>query len=235
MKHPFLLLILLIGLPIYGLAQSDSLQHYLIKPAVKFTFWDSTSTKAIITPPFTPYPPYPPYPPPYIPYGNVYCFGESIEYHIPECGETFHENGQLASKIECKNGKFHGSYTYWNEKGVKTSESNYINGKLEGKSYTWSNKGIKTREENYVNGQLQGKATHWNEYGHKLHEYTYAYDKLYKEKIYTKHGKIKSIEHYTYDHENERLHYIKTASKQLKMIIKIVKFRIKKNGILTVS
>lgn len=215
MKNPILSVLLLSGISLNSIAQFDSLQRYLVKPIVESVNLSTDSFVSIppyigdippyiIEPWIIPYP-YEPYP--YIDWGTV-----SLYYVVvPTCGETFHDNGQMASKIECKDSVLHGKATYWNEKGQKTSESFYLNGLLDGTSKSWNKQGIKTYESNYLKGKLHGKVTYWNESGHKTNEYTYAYNRIYKEKVYEGHSKIESVEHFMYDEDGEKqLHGICT-------------------------
>ena len=44
--------------------------------------------------------------------------------------ESFHENGQLESRYNCKNGKEDGTWKYFHEKGQLISRENNKNGQL---------------------------------------------------------------------------------------------------------
>lgn len=207
MKNPIFILLMFCLLSLQGLSQTDSLKHHLI-PEAKPSIIDYPIN---ILPPDIGINPiiYPPvYPPPYIDdiWWSITDFTISGTYWIaPTCGETFHENGQMASKIECQDSILHGKATYWNDKGQKTSETYYLDGLVDGTSTSWNAKGIKTYEGNYVRGKQHGKVSYWDDSGHKTSEYTYAYDRVYKEKMYEGHSKIESIEHYKYDEEGEQL------------------------------
>lgn len=211
MKNPILLLLLFCSLTLNSTAQSDTLQRYLVKQVIAKPVTVNQDSFVVITPYIIDVPPYYeefpwiipyPYEPyPIIDWGtiSVYCV------LMPTCGDTYHDNGLLASRIDCKDSVLHGLATYWNEDGVKTSETNYVDGLQEGKSLNWSPKGIKTMEANYVNGKLHGKVEYWSASGHKTSDYTYAYGRMFKQKIYGDYSKIESIEHYTYNRPGDQL------------------------------
>lgn len=52
----------------------------------------------------------------------------TLVYPVPVCGDSFHENGQLSSQIECVDSVAHGKAIFWDETGHKTSESTYSEG-----------------------------------------------------------------------------------------------------------
>lgn len=90
--------------------------------------------------------PPPPYfgeiPPPWIPYWpqeypwiltTTCIFGVYVQ---PACGDTYHDNGQLSSHIECVDSVMHGKAIYYDETGHKTSESTYHTGhQIKSKNY----------------------------------------------------------------------------------------------------
>jgi antitoxin component YwqK of YwqJK toxin-antitoxin module len=183
----------------FSSAQADSLQRYLIPPIdTTLTTFPYTTVLPFDELPYWPdVPPY--YPPRYEDWWDELTLGTyALVFVLPTCGDTYHANGQLASRISCKDSVFDGLTTYWNEKGVKTSETNYVNGKPEGKAYSWSANGVKTSERTYVNGKEHGKTIHWDDNGHKQYEYTYAYGRYFKAKTYGLRGQLESVDHYTY-------------------------------------
>jgi antitoxin component YwqK of YwqJK toxin-antitoxin module len=144
----------------------------------------------IDTPPWTPYPFPNPYPitwhelPPYNFDLPITC----AVFIVPQCGESFHENGRIASRIACENGKQHGKSVYWDEKGRKYAFQFYSNGKLlmnksydtlgrlvESSSYDYKNRlngeqlsvdydhGIKT-----IDGYSKGSHTYHKEFENKI-------------------------------------------------------------------
>jgi len=72
----------------------------------------------------------------------------------------------LKSKIELfKDGKKHGTWSTWNERGNKTTEFNFKKGKKDGIETFWWNNRKKRKEANYKDGQLVGKTTFWHKNG----------------------------------------------------------------------
>jgi antitoxin component YwqK of YwqJK toxin-antitoxin module len=67
--------------------------------------------------------------------------------------------GQIKSKVNLKNGLFHGEHLIWFTNGQKATQGNYLNGKEEGLHYSWRN-GQLTVVLNFSNGVLEGKAIH---------------------------------------------------------------------------
>ena len=79
--------------------------------------------------------PYPwPYPWPQEPFIVPYIitdWGSLVFEWIPTpCGDSYHENGQLSSRIECVDSVYHGKAIYWDETGHKTSEYTYAQGHM---------------------------------------------------------------------------------------------------------
>lgn len=78
-------------------------------------------------------PPWTPWPPPYeYRWDQIFSITPSCTffYWVPACGETFHDNGQLSSSIECVDSVLHGKATYWDETGHKTHEYTYFEGHM---------------------------------------------------------------------------------------------------------
>lgn len=206
MKLSTVWLLLLSCITLNNYAQVDSLRRYLIPLPLPLT---NQNSNLVVTPPRDipewPIENPPPYPPVNPPWWNTSLIAATTYYIVPTCGDTYHSNGKLSSRIQCKDDVFHGLTTYWNENGVKISETNYINGKAEGKAYNWSEKGVKTSETTYKNGKEHGKKIDWDKTGRKLYEYTYAYGRYFKQKKYNDRGGLKSIEHYTYTSSGEQV------------------------------
>jgi len=107
-----------------------------------------------------------------------------------ECIEN-HENGQLQSKINYKNGKRHGLLEHFDQEGKLVHKGNFKNGKEEGlhfsnltslgySSKTNYKKGEKhgSFEEFYENGQLKNKRNYKNEKLDGPYEYYYENGQL---------------------------------------------------------
>ena len=184
-------LIFLLGMLCYvqyssAQSQPDSIKKWLIEPYVNPGLITVDSNWLIVPPGGGQWPP--PVIDPWYPYeiidiGWIDIPWGTIVWVQPQCGETFHENGKLTTRVECKGSVYHGMLTYWNEEGQKTSE------------------------QTYVEGKLHGKSTNWNNSGHKTYEYTYAYNRVFKEKRYAERGKILSVEHYKYDNSGTRYNH----------------------------
>ncbi len=172
----------------YSTAQNnnDSIKKWLIQPFKPASLAIADSNWLIIPPGGGQWPP--PIIDPWYPYEVIDIGWIDIPWGVfvwvqPQCGETHHDNGKIASSAECKDSVLHGKLTYWNEDGQKTSE------------------------QNYAEGQLHGKYISWNTSGHKTYEYTYAYNRVFKEKNYGARGKIQSVEHFKYNKTGTRLNH----------------------------
>jgi antitoxin component YwqK of YwqJK toxin-antitoxin module len=78
-------------------------------------------------------PPWTPWPPPYeYRWDQIFSITPSYAFvfWMPQCGETFHDNGQMSSSIECLDSVLHGKATYWDETGHKTNEYTYFEGHM---------------------------------------------------------------------------------------------------------
>ena len=108
------MLIILCSITLNNLAQTDTLQLYLVKPYVApvLSEQDSlfiTPSYVLDIPPFIvdilpwviPYP-YEPFA--IMEWGTVttYCV------FVPTCGDSYHDNGELSSSIACKDSVLHG-------------------------------------------------------------------------------------------------------------------------------
>jgi antitoxin component YwqK of YwqJK toxin-antitoxin module len=74
----------------------------------------------------------------------------------PACGDSYHDNGRLSSRIECVDSVMHGKAVYWDETGHKTTENTYAEGHLI-KAKIYDSRGRITSLEHYdYSGQFHG-------------------------------------------------------------------------------
>lgn len=102
----------------------------------------------------------PPYIPDiYIPYPDYYTWIPcvlTITLEPPACGDTYHSNGTLATRVSCVDSIREGKSTYWDETGHKYSEETYSSGVLI-KSKTYDTRGRMTNMSHYdYQGNLHG-------------------------------------------------------------------------------
>ena len=91
--------------------------------------------------------------------------------------EEWHDNGQLAKRINYKNGKFDGLFEEWYGDGQLASRVNYKNDKREGLSESWYEDGqLRVRGE-YKNDKLEGDYEEWYSDGKLAERKTYNDDK----------------------------------------------------------
>ena len=76
----------------------------------------------------------------------------------------FHENGQLKSKENFKDGELDGLSEYYYMDGQLQSKLNYIDGKLDGLWIGYFENGQLQFKRNYIDGKLDGL---WIEYFHR--------------------------------------------------------------------
>ena len=76
-----------------------------------------------------------------------------------------YDNGQKECEGEYKDGKEHGTWTFWYENGQKSAEGEYKNGKEHGPGTLWHENGQKWAETEYKDGEEVGTWTYWNEDG----------------------------------------------------------------------
>lgn len=109
----------------------------------------------------------------------LYCWGEQYPPYVldlvlpagifsvwlvPACGDSFYENGQLSSSVECVDSVMHGKAIYWDETGHKTSESTYSEGH-QIKQKIYDNRGRITSVTHYdYQGQYHGICIYYNYY-----------------------------------------------------------------------
>lgn len=96
--------------------------------------------------------------------------------NVMTCGDSYHENGQLSSRVECVDSVFHGKAFFWDETGHKTSESTYF-------------EGHQTKQKLYDN---RGRVTHINHFDfNRAYDGVciyYEYDSYYKSVSRYEHG-----------------------------------------------
>jgi antitoxin component YwqK of YwqJK toxin-antitoxin module len=157
--------------------EKDSIPLHLLRTTV------SADINSIIFPVVSPYIP---------PYVNI-NWGEGYQYwqlppyviswnpswlivNVMTCGDSYHENGQLSSRVECVDSVFHGKAFFWDETGHKTSESTYFEGH-QTKQKSYDNRGRVTHVNHYdFNGAYDGVCIY------------YEYDSYYKSVSRYEHG-----------------------------------------------
>ena len=81
------------------------------------------------------------------------------------------QNGQKSSEENYKEGKWHGTVTQWYKNGQKEYENNFKDGKKHGTQTEWYDNGQKEFQGNYKDGNQHGRTTYWYENGQKKSEY----------------------------------------------------------------
>ena len=74
------------------------------------------------------------------------------ELNLTGIAREWHDNGNLFSEHNYKNGKLHGVCRWWHEDGAQKSECSYMGGVLHGTSKRWSHSGRLRGDDIYVNG-----------------------------------------------------------------------------------
>ena len=77
----------------------------------------------------------------------------------------WHENGQIYTLENWKDGKQDGLFLDWYENGQKSMEENWKDGKQDGRGLGWHENGQKSREANWKDGKQVGRALRWRENG----------------------------------------------------------------------
>ncbi|WP_010177767.1 toxin-antitoxin system YwqK family antitoxin [Aquimarina agarilytica] len=76
-------------------------------------------------------------------------------------GTFYHENGEIQQRgLYNKEGKLHGEWKSFNDKGEKVAVGNYENGKKAGKWFFWD--GNTLSEVDYTNNNIASIKTHEN-------------------------------------------------------------------------
>ena len=102
--------------------------------------------------------------------------GEALYYapneQTPYTGwvKWMHDNGQIDSLGQAKDGKLHGLWTSWYVNGQKMIDGNYKDGKEDGFWTDWYENGQKKAEGNYKDGIPDGLRTKWYPDGQKREE-----------------------------------------------------------------
>jgi len=79
--------------------------------------------------------------------------------------ETFHENGQLASRENYKDGELDGPWEWFYENGQLMTRATFINGKKEGLLESFHSNGQLQMTENYKDNELDGLVEEFEENG----------------------------------------------------------------------
>jgi antitoxin component YwqK of YwqJK toxin-antitoxin module len=77
----------------------------------------------------------------------------------------FFDDGQLNEIRSYKQGKMHGTWITYNQKGTKIGEANYSQNLKNGKWYIWDENGTLRYEMFYLDGEKVGIWLMWNEKG----------------------------------------------------------------------
>src|SRR6056297_1218191 len=83
---------------------------------------------------------------------------------------TWHENGQLASKVFLTDGKMDGEGKSWHENGELASITHYKDDEWHGTFRIWDEKGNLIEEKTYVMGMPEGVHKYWDENGNLIEE-----------------------------------------------------------------
>ena len=83
---------------------------------------------------------------------------------------TWHENGQLESKVYLTDGKMDGEGKSWYKDGELASVSNYKDDEWHGTFKKWDEKGNLIEEKTYVMGMPEGVHKYWDENGNLIEE-----------------------------------------------------------------
>jgi antitoxin component YwqK of YwqJK toxin-antitoxin module len=161
-------------------SSADSIKLYLVQPEVILNIGPFPFTidgPGCIVPPII-------YPP--MDWWGIGSITPTICIWAPTCGDTYHPNGKLSSRIACEKGIQHGKTEYFDENGRKTSESYFIRGTLIS-SKSFDGKG---RLISWVNYDGKGE----------LHGYNYSWDEYNGTKIITRY--IHGIEHGLHEEYN---------------------------------
>lgn len=88
-------------------------------------------------------------------------------------GKCYNNNGQLNTRINYKNGKYHGLYERWYENGQLRGRINYENGKGHGLCEEWYEDGQLRYHINYKNGKYHGLYEEWDDNGKLINSVNY--------------------------------------------------------------
>lgn len=88
---------------------------------------------------------------------------DSDDYYSEECtingkpftglAKEFYEDGTLEAEYQYLSGKWNGTITYYNEKGIRTYIAKYENGVVEGEAYRYEDDGTLESTEVWFNGE----------------------------------------------------------------------------------
>lgn len=88
--------------------------------------------------------------------------------------KIYFENEQLNEIRSYKNGKMHGTWTSYNEKGIKIAEAGYSYNKKNGKWYIWDENGTLRYDMTYIEGDKIGNWRRYDETGTLISEINYS-------------------------------------------------------------
>jgi antitoxin component YwqK of YwqJK toxin-antitoxin module len=86
-------------------------------------------------------------------------------YKLDGLYRRWHENGQLESEANYKDGNLDGLYREFHENGKIKEEENYKDGNLDGLCRSWYCDGQLGEEANYKTGKLEGLYRRWTQTG----------------------------------------------------------------------
>ncbi|MDC0100495.1 DUF1566 domain-containing protein [Crocinitomicaceae bacterium] len=87
--------------------------------------------------------------------------------------KDWYENGQIWDELNYKDGKEEGVQKSWYENGQLRSESNYKDGKEEGVQKSWHENGVLAYTEYYKDGKKEGVQKSWYWDGQLMSEWNY--------------------------------------------------------------
>ncbi len=106
---------------------------------------------------------------------NWYCVDDQNRRH--GLAAQYHANGEVASRIEYRDGEAHGAYERFHENGQVAERGRSERGRRVGTWTRWSRRGVKTDEGPYVDGVKQGEWTRYHgQRGYKYEVERYAKD-----------------------------------------------------------
>jgi antitoxin component YwqK of YwqJK toxin-antitoxin module len=86
---------------------------------------------------------------------------------------SYYENSKIKRKGEYLDGRFHGKWEYWTEKGIKAYEVNYENDSLCGEYITWYPGGSLLEKGKYFKNKKTGTWITYDQNGSVLKEEKY--------------------------------------------------------------
>ena len=105
---------------------------------------------------------------------RINCKDDRWEGLLEQC----HENGQMSARGEYKEGKREGLHEEWYDNGQLAVRWNFKHGEAEGLCERWSANGQLDLRVNYKNDRLNGLWEKWNENGQLVDRRRYKNNKL---------------------------------------------------------